>query len=255
MQKGKTYSDLAVYIPYEDAVMKGPYPPERQRVWVWGEYELRYIYPPEETRGYHPLWINRKFLEEAKYTNGKLNIGNAAFSALYIDVKYMDARALKRVVELAEMGLPICLKNDLLEPGKVKSVDFDKNLEKLKNLPNVSNEFDTLIDHPPLIEAQDLPDYWCRVEDDGTHYIFLAQKPSKDLKYPVYSGQSFMDQSYLQEIDFYVNGKSISLNLEFKPYQSIIIKVSKDGEIEYPDINFLPKNPIIKPREQQRMHF
>ncbi|HSF90216.1 MAG TPA: glycosyl hydrolase, partial [Saprospiraceae bacterium] len=41
MQQGKTYSDVAVYIPYEDGVMKGAYPPEKQRVWVWGEYELR----------------------------------------------------------------------------------------------------------------------------------------------------------------------------------------------------------------------
>jgi hypothetical protein len=36
MEKGKTYSDVAVYIPYEDAVMKGAYPQERRRVWVWG---------------------------------------------------------------------------------------------------------------------------------------------------------------------------------------------------------------------------
>ncbi|MEM6964503.1 MAG: glycosyl hydrolase, partial [Bacteroidota bacterium] len=57
LQKGKTYSDVAVYVPYEDGVMQGAYPPERQRVWVWGEYELRYIYPPAETEGYHPLWI------------------------------------------------------------------------------------------------------------------------------------------------------------------------------------------------------
>src|SRR4030095_12971747 len=95
LQKGKTYSDVAVYIPYEDGVMKGAYPPERQRVWVWGEYELRYIYPPVETEGYHPLLINRHFLEQSDFQNGKLMIGDAQFSSLYIDVEYMDARALR----------------------------------------------------------------------------------------------------------------------------------------------------------------
>ena len=62
LQRGKTYSDVAIYIPYEDAVMKGALPKERQRVWVWGEYELRYLSMPEEIKGYHPLWINRCLL-------------------------------------------------------------------------------------------------------------------------------------------------------------------------------------------------
>jgi hypothetical protein len=92
----KNIHDVAVYIPYEDGVMKVRYPPERQRVWVWGEYELRYVYPPKETEGYNPIWINRHFLEEAKYQNGKLMVGDAQFSTLYCDVEYMDVRALKK---------------------------------------------------------------------------------------------------------------------------------------------------------------
>ncbi len=123
MQKGRTYSDVAVYIPYEDGVMKGAYPPERQRVWVWGEYELRYIHVPEETKGYHPLWINRHFLEQAVFENGKISVGDAEFSTLYIDVKYMDVRALRRILQLARKAfllspaktnqetLPICLRS------------------------------------------------------------------------------------------------------------------------------------------------
>jgi hypothetical protein len=255
MQKGKSYSDLAVYIPYEDAVMKGPYPPERRRVWVWGEYELRYINPPQETKGYHPLWINRKFLEEAQFSNGKLKIGDAVFSALYIDVNYMDARALKRVLELAQKGLRVCLKKDLLEPGKIKTADFNKNLDQLKALTNVTDDFSSIMDHPPLIQGEDIPDYWCRVENDGTHYIFLAQKASTDLVYPVYSGQSFMNVSEFRDFNFYVNGLNIQQTIEFKPYQSIVIKIFKDGKIEYPKIEFTPKDPIIKPKDPQRMHF
>ena len=109
LQQGKTYSDVAVYIPYEDAVMKGAYPPEKQRVWVWGEYEMRYIFPPAEVAGYHPLWINRHFLEKAKFVKNKLVVGDAAFSLLYLDVKYMDIRALKPILKLAKEGLPVCI--------------------------------------------------------------------------------------------------------------------------------------------------
>ncbi|MFN8331722.1 MAG: hypothetical protein U0T81_10995 [Saprospiraceae bacterium] len=100
LQQGRTYTDIAVYIPYEDAVMKGAYPPERQRVWVWGEYELRYIRTPDELAGYHPLWINRYFLDKGKMSNGKLKLGDAEFSLIYIDVQYMDIRALKGCVHL-----------------------------------------------------------------------------------------------------------------------------------------------------------
>lgn len=253
--EGKTYSDIAVYIPYEDGVMKGAYPPERRRVWVWGEYEMRYIDPNVETMGYHPLWINRHYLEEAKLVDGKLEIGDARFSALYIDVNYMDVRALRRVLELAQAGLPVCLKGEVMQPGKVKSDDYAKLLTDLKALPNVSDDFAQVVDHPPFIQGDSIPEYWCRVLEDGTHYVFLAQLPAKGLVYPVYSGQSLMKQSDFRELTINVNGKVIKQNFEFKPYQSLLLKISPEGEMEYLDITYYPRNPIVRPREQQRMNF
>ena len=125
LQKGRTYSDVAVYIPYEDGVMKGAYPPERQRVWVWGEYELRYVFPPEELNGYHPLWINKHYLNNSRLVNGKLVVGDAEFSSLYIDVDYMDIRALQRVLELAQQGFPICFKTLPSQPGKAKTSGYE----------------------------------------------------------------------------------------------------------------------------------
>lgn len=255
LQKGVTYSDVAVFVPYEDGVMKGPYPKERQRVWVWGEYEMRYIHPPEETQGYHPLWINRHFLEQAEYREGKLAVGDAEFSLLYIDVNYMDIRALKRIVQLAKDGLPVCLKNMPVEPGKIKSGIYRDLLSKLRSLPNVSNDFDELMDHPPLIQGDFVPDYWCRVEPDGTHYLFLAQGPAKNLVYPVYSGQSYSDRKEIRELTLNVNGKEIKKRFEFDPYQSLMLKISPQGELENVDIQFVPKDPEVRPREKQRMYF
>lgn len=255
MRKGNTYSDVAVYIPFEDGVMKGAYPPERRRVWVWGEYEMRYIYLPEEATGHHPLWINRHFLEEATYADGLLSVGDASFSTLYIDVNYMDVRGLRRVVALAKEGLPICLKGNPKEPGKVKSGEYADLLFELTNLENVSPDFQQVIHSKPLIEGDSLPDYWCRVEADGTHYLFLAQKHSKDLKYPVYSGQSFMDKSDFMDLTFNVNGKTHRQKIEFKPYQSVVLKFSPKGKMEFVDITFVPKDPIIREREEQKMYF
>lgn len=255
MQKGKTYSDVAVYVPHEDGVMKGAYPPERRRVWVWGEYELRYVYPAEETRGYHPLWINRHFLEQGTFTNGKFEIGDAAFSSLYIDVDYMDVRALKRILELGKAGLPICLKRNPLEPGKEKSEGYGKMLEELIALANVTEDFTKVVGHSPLIAGDSIPDYWGRVDQEGNLNLFLAQMPAKDLKYPVYSGQSIMNSSDFVDLSINYNGHAIEQKFEFKPYQSLLLKISPEGKLEFVDISYVPNEPIVREREKQRMYF
>jgi len=255
MQKGKTYSDVAVYIPFEDGVMKGAYPPERQRVWVWGEYEMRYIDMPKELEGRHPIWINRGFLETAKCKRNKLTVGDAEFSSLYIDVKFMDIRALKRVLALAKDGVPICLKQNPAQPGKAKSSEFQTMLNQLGSLKNVSRDLNIIVKNPPLMQGDSLPAYWCRKENDGTTYLFLAQWGSKNLVYPVYSGQSFMDKSQKNEFKIFANGKLLQVTVEFKPYQSVILKINPNGKIEQMDITFIPKDPVIRPKEAQRMNF
>ncbi len=182
-------------------------------------------------------------------------VGDAEFSILYIDVEYMDVRALGRVLELAKEGLPVCLKGSPKEPGKMKSGEYSNLLKELASLKNVSKDFQKIINHPPLIQGDSIPEYWCRVEEDGTHYLFLAQRFSKELKYPVYSGQSHMEQSDFNELTLSINGKTIRQNFEFKPYQSLMLKITANGEVEFMDITFIPKDPIVRPREKQRMNF
>lgn len=255
MQKGKTYSDVAIYIPYEDAVMKGALPPEQQRVWVWGEYEMRYVNPPQETEGYHPLWINRHFLEQARFANGYLEVGDARFSLLYVDVKYLDVRALKRILELAQDGLNVCLKQSPIQPGKLKSLQYKSLLAQLGSLPNVTDDFQSLVKHPPLIHGDSIPSYWCRVLEDGTHYLFLAQRRSKDLTYPVYCGMSEMKKSDVYRLILHVNGYDIQRTFEFKPYQSLILRITSDGNLHLEDVNFVPKDPVVRPRERQKSYY
>ncbi|NNE26465.1 MAG: hypothetical protein HKN09_06445 [Saprospiraceae bacterium] len=255
MRQGKSYTDVAVYVPYEDGVMKGAYPPERRRVWVWGEYELRYIFPPKELEGYHPLWINRHFLENAEYKDAQLHIGDATFSSLYIDVDYMDLRALKRIYELAQEGLPVCLKSTPSQPGKSKAEDFQSIVENLRALENVSDRFDEVHPTKPLVTGSQLPNYWCKVYEDGSHIIFLAQLAAKELKYPLYSGQAYSDETEVIKLEFNVNGHNIIADIEFKPYQSIALKIDSKGGIEYLDIEYRPNGPVVKPKEEQRMYF
>lgn len=255
MQKGRTYTDVAVYLPYEDGVMKGAYPKEKQRVWVWGEYEMRYIYPPEETEGYHSIYINRHFLQEAKLKNKKLIVGDAQFSCLYIDVNYMDIRALEKVLAFAKKGLPVCLKQHPQQPGFIKSSAYNAMLKELSSLKNVSSDFKKVVGHPPMIEGKNMPEYWCRVENDGTYYLFIAQPLAKNLSYPLYSGQSYMKELDYRTLTLHVNGKTIQQTITFNPYQSLLLKIMPDGQAEFQDITFTPKDPIVRPREPQKTYF
>ena len=255
MRRGVSYSDVAVYIPYEDGVMKGAYPPERRRVWVWGEYELRYIDPPVEVAGYHPLWINRHFLENSIIKDEKLHVGDAAFSSLYVDVEYLDIRSLHRILELAQQGLKVCLKRNPKQPGHIKAEDFTDMLDKLNSLPNVSGEFSQLVAHPPLVQGDSIPAYWCRVEEDGTHLIFIAQPKSTAPVYPIYSGQSAVSKTDSSIVTFSINGQQSEQLLWFEPYQSLLLKFSPNGAVRSLDIEFVPKDPIVRPREEQRMYF
>ena len=255
MKKGSTYSQVAMYIPYEDGVMKGAYPPERRRVWVWGEYELRYIFPPEELEGYNPLWINRHFLENGKLIDGKLRVGDALFSSLYIDVSYMDIRSLNRILDLAKQGLPICIKQNPIQPGKHKSKTYSKLLANLMKLKNVSSNFEAIMSLPPLIQGDDIPAYWCRQEPTESLLIFLAQNASKNLAYPIYSGQSFAADTLTTTLTINYNSKSQSINLKFEPYQSKLIRIEKDGTVTHEDIYYKPKDPIVREKETQRMYF
>jgi len=210
---------------------------------------------PEEIKGYHPLWINRDFLRKAEYNNGRLSVGDASFSWLYLDVVYLDERALDRVIALAQAGLPVIIKKPPQQPGKSKSADYEQKLADLKNMANVSENLNELVKHQPLISGELLPDYWSRVESDGTQYIFLAQPLAKDLVYPVYSGQSFMDSPIDLPLTLNVGKHRISQTFTFQPYQSLLLKISPDGTLEELDINYVPNDPVVKPREKQKMYF
>jgi hypothetical protein len=248
MKKGKTLSEVAVYLPTEDRWIAGELPLEKQFIWAWGAYEQRYTYLPEELKAWRPLWINGAFLQKAEYRKGRLNVGDLSFSALYIDVHYMDITALKRITELAEMGLPICLKQIPGEPGLKKSGDvYGALVEKLKSIETVVSSWDSIGNIPPLITVTNAFDYWCRESEYGL-FFFLANPKSQHLTFPLEYGQSLYDHTMVYPITIHYHGKEIPLRLVFKPYQSLLIRIDQSDQPSFIDITFQPQIPVFKPR-------
>jgi hypothetical protein len=248
MKKGTTLSRVAVYLPTEDAWIAGELPVKKQFIWAWGAYEHRYTYLPEELQAWRPLWINGEFLKNAKFQDGRLLVGNLSFAALYLDVQYMDQAALRRVVELAGQGLPVCLKQVPREPGLHKSGDDYRTLiAKLKKLDQVKTSWDAITAVPPLITGAERCDYWCRETDDAL-YVFLAHPRSRNLKFPLEFGQSLNGQKEKLAIAVNFRGKTVPVALEFDPYQSLLLKIDRDHKVSLLDIQFTPKTPLYKPR-------
>ena len=220
MKKGVTYSDVAVYLPTEDSWIAGELPKEKQFIWSWGEYEMRYAYLPEELKGYRPLWINGEFLEKAKYVKGYLRVGDCAFKALYVDVKWMDINSLKIILKLAKEGLPVCIKQKPEEPCMIKSMQLYDNLYKeLLKLENVKTKWLYMENFQPLITVfhRDLiPDYWCRQTSDAL-YIFFANPKSKGLKFPLEYGQSYNKNLSAIIINITVDKNIYPVEIWFKP--------------------------------------
>ena len=245
MRKGKNYSDLAVYMPLEDAWMGGAYPDSMRKVkaFFWGEYEMRFINTPERFKGMQPLWVNEHFLNNATFENGTLHCGNADFKALFSDVEYMEIGALQEIIRLAEEGLPVIMARMPKEPGMVKHEEYNQLLAQLTSLtsillPQTSYLLPTS-NLLPLLEGDNLPDLWIR-QDGDTYYVFVANPMTQTIEYPLDYCYAFTDQGATRDITVNHHGKSEAYTLNFKPMESIMLKIDANG-IEQIDLGFEPK--------------
>ena len=244
MKKGSVYSDVAVYLPTEDAWTAGVMPKEKQFIWAWGYYEMRYIYFPSELDGYSPTWINAEFLEKARFSQGVLSVGDARYKALYVDATLLDYRALKRIHALAQQGLPVILKKDPREPGTIKHSDYAELVRKLRAMKNVSLEMNSKV--KPFLSGPVLPRHWSRVEGERL-YVFFPNPKADRLKFPMEYGQSLDTETRTLDVDVFFGNKRYPLHLEFNPYQSLMYKI-ENGTISQLDISFVPKTPIVEKR-------
>ena len=247
MKKGVTYSDIAVYGPVEDSWIEGDLPVEKQFIWAWGAYEMRYVYPPAALRGYHPLWINREFLGRARWTGSRLVVGDCSFSALFVDVAYLDAGALRRILQLAREGLPVILVRDPKQPGRNISPQYGRMLRALRSVRNVTASIAAQPGLRPFVEGDSIPDFWCR-RDGAELYIFFANPACHRLTFPIGYGQSHDTTTDMRRVTIRAGGRQVPLTLEFRPYQSLLVHIDRNGEASFIDIGFEPKTPVIRHR-------
>ena len=244
MKKGNTYSSVCVYLPIEDAWIAGEYPDSIKKPGSDWYYDLQHVQPPQELFGYHPLWINGYFLQKATLIKNKLYGGDAIFTSLYINAEYLDYTVLQTVYQLSSKGFPVCIKRQPKEPSKNKTPDYEVLYAKLMQLKNVSSDFKTVHPSKALIEGDFIPEYWCKKQNDD-YYIFFAHPSAKNLSYPILYGQSLNDQNLSLPVTINTDAYSFAINLNFMPYQSLLLHIHKKG-YEWIPIEFVPPTPVKK---------
>ncbi len=244
MKRGRTYTDVAVYLPLEDTWIAGDMPLEKQFKWAWGWYEMRYRYFPAELRGYSPTWVNGNFLRKGKVVDGQMHIGEAVFNCLYVDACYLDHDVLQRIHELAGEGLPVILKNLPEEAGAKSHGDWQDLLHEILALDHVTRHFSASAG--PLIAGESIPPFWCRQTGDSL-YIFFAHPRAAGLEFPLSYGQSFCSDTLKLSVTISFRKKKTDLDLVFEPYQSLLYWIH-NGHAVPVDITFYPQVPEVMAR-------
>ncbi len=240
MRRGKVYSDVALYLPTEDAWMGGEYPDSLRMSWFWGKYEMRYEHAPKYLKGYQPLWVNGDVLSAACVEQGEMRYNTMSFKTLVVDVTYLDIAHLRSVLTLAKQGLPVVMARAPQQPGRNKSAEYQTMVAELMALPNVTSDTAQPLAHKPLLECEDLPEFWCR-RDGSDLYIFVANPAACNLRYPLRYGQGFEGDACVRDLTINTPAGAQNYRLEMARNESCLLRVTADGAVERIPLNFEAK--------------
>jgi len=238
MKPGRTYSDVAVYLPLEDNLMRGELPKRLQKPSAKYHWEMHYQRMPDELAGFQPLWVSHAFLKDAVFEDRVLRCGDTTFSLLYVDSEWLDSDALDDILRLARLGLPVCLKQKPKQPGHVPVTKYKHQLSMLMSLPHVSPDFAHAVRTKPLVAGDNLPPFWCRAVGDD-RYIFFANPAARGLAYPMEYGCAHKRAGMPQATSLKLQAGG-DIGLRFEPYQSLLLRVSKSGATDFPNITYAP---------------
>jgi len=245
MRQGETCSDIAVYLPIEDARMQHELPEALRKPSALYHWEMHYTRFPDGLKGARPLWISTPFLKTMIYRGGWLMCGAQAFKAIYVDVDWLDSDALSELLRLAKQGAPICLKRRLREPGRMKSASYEADYRALASMRNVSPDLGAVMSGAQgarLVRGLDIPDFWCRKNGDE-YTFFFAHPHARGLRYPLAYGQSHHEQAMQRDVEISIPGRRVAVTLHFAPHQSLLLRVTAEGAVEFLDAVFEPATP------------
>ncbi|MDY0288222.1 MAG: glycosyl hydrolase [Sphaerochaeta sp.] len=232
MQKGVPFSSLAIYLPSEDMLMLNKIPEEKMKPSSFYYWEMQDLRIPEPAEGYHPTWVSDSFLQDATCSNGKLVIGDAEFSGLYVDAAWLTLSSLKHIVAIAEQGVPVFVAKDPAEPGTVTHKrSYTEAVEKLNACSHPAEALHTTLS--PFIrdiDKQILPLY--RARSTASEVLcFIAHPEARGLTYPMEYGKGATTGKHRRifEICLPESNKTIVCPLTFESCHSVLLRIDRQS--------------------------
>jgi hypothetical protein len=186
--------------------------------------------------------VSGAFLRDAVYDGQRLRCGAAEFRALVVDVEWLDGDALADLLRLARAGLPVCLRRLPRQPGRNRNIGYQRQVAELAALPNVSDDARRVLAWPALAKGDDLPEFWCREEDDRLTFFF-AHPASRGLRYPMAYGGSAAAGRAERRATLHAFGDAREVALSFAPRQSILLSLTRDGGVVREDVQYVTPEP------------
>jgi hypothetical protein len=202
---------------------------------------MRHVSPPVEPRPFQPLWISGSFLKQADCDERRLCVGSQTFGGLYVDCEWLDAESLLEIERLAADGLLVVLVRRPRQPGHVPRSDFEHSLDGLYRLGNVTEHLGQT-NLRPLVTGRDLPPFWAR--KTATHtYFFFAHPKAREVRYPMPYGFSRSSMPVVRRVRLHSGEASTEVELVFEPYQSLLVRISTTGDVDFINTGYRPPEP------------
>ena len=203
---------------------------------------MRHVAVPRESEGYAPFGSLTRSSNTLRLSTVSFALAIARFSALLVDVQWLDGRALAELVRLAEVGLRIILPH-VPPPGKRPRSDYQDLLDRLQKRVNVRGRLDDA-GVRPLVAGRDIPPFWARRTAEAL-YLFFGHPMVREVRYPLRYGQSLCRKRTTRRIAIDFGGASYKLDLVFEPYQSLLIRISRSDGVQFLDLAYRPPDPVV----------
>ncbi len=229
LKEGSPVGGLGIYLPFEDALMRDRLPEDGRTPGANYYWEMRSAVPPEETEGFHPLWISLPFLKEAiVQEEGCIRSRGLLLDGIYVDCEWLDAASLFELERLALAGGALIWKQACREPGRKPCGSYEARLQAIlsrarRRLADVRLQ--------PLLSGSDLPPYWARRLGDDL-LLFFAHPKAKEIGYPMPHLFSLESRDEVREVTLHWEKRETLLRLQFEPHQSQALLVTPTGAVQ-----------------------
>lgn len=247
MRLGTVYSHLAVYLPFEDMLMKNEIPEEIRTISNRYYWEMQETKLPSSLNPYRPVYCSLSQLREVEISaDGRLlfPVSGGDGPGLIVDAlccysEYLDMEALEVFVGLKASGAAVVF-TTIPRPAGL-SCDSALTGHFTRLLSKCS--FGTGLDHIRMVLDSEVPlDYWSRRDADKDIYcLFIAHPDNRGLNYPLERGYyKHILRTHVTATFYSERGNCYRLQLDFSDHASLVVIIDDNtGAVSYVDTSCL----------------